>query len=122
MRFVPSDRFMDEAGEPAAPPASWSPLTIGAPVLLLLGGAAVLMRRRRRRAALVTEPDIAMAAIAGPMGSPAVALPGPTDRLMLGSDVVVQPGPIADLHALVEQHPDEVLSLIKTWIAEGVAA
>jgi flagellar biosynthesis/type III secretory pathway M-ring protein FliF/YscJ len=41
---------------------------------------------------------------------------------MLGSDVVVQPGPIADLHALVEQHPDEVLSLIKTWIAEGVAA
>ena len=122
MRFVPSDRFMDEAGEPAAPPAAWPPLTIGAPVLLLLGGAAVMMLRRRRRAALVTEPDIAMAAIAGPMGSPAVALPGPTDRLMLGSDVVVQPGPIADLHALVEQHPDEVLSLIKTWIAEGVAA
>jgi len=50
------------------PPASWSPLTIGAPVLLLLGGAAVMMLRRRRRAALVTEPDIAMAAIAGRWG------------------------------------------------------
>ena len=123
MRFVPADSFMaDAGGETSAQATSWSPLTIGAPVLLVLGGAAVMMLRRRRRTALVGAPDIAMAAIAGAMESPAVALAGPAEHLMLGSDVALEPGPIAELHALVERHPDEVLAVIKAWIAEGAAA
>jgi flagellar M-ring protein FliF len=122
MRFVPADQIIGDGVEMTPPATSWSWLTIGGPVVLVLGAAAVMLLRRRRSIALVGGPGIAMAALEGPMDPAALALAGTPERLMLGTDVTIEPGPIAALHALVEQHPDEAVALIKAWIAEGSAA
>jgi len=118
MPFLPPDSVLAEVGGVAASANAPSWMTIGVPagLLLVVGAGAILWRRRQRgRPAGALEP-VALSS------SPSLMIPGTAQPLLLDTDVTIAPGPLANLHLLVEQHPDEALALIKSWIAEGSAA
>lgn len=123
MQFAPPEQIVTEAGELAAPESASSWMTIGAPVaLLLVVGGGVLMLRRRRRGGAELAPDVSAAALPAPGVAPPLMIAGEQEQLLLESGAAVGPGPLAALQSLVEQHPDEALAVIKSWIAEGTAA
>jgi flagellar M-ring protein FliF len=115
MHFVPPDAALAEAGEMApAPASSWSWLTIGAPVAVLTLVALVMLMRRRGRARMQDQHEAMAALEASPL-----AVAGGPETLLLGNEAPAEPSPIAALHILVQQHPEEALALIKSWIGEG---
>jgi len=117
IQFLPADTAMAENGGVAATSGDSSWMTIGVPagLVVALVAGALLWRRQRTRMAGALEP-VTIA------GSQNLMIPGTAEPLLLDTDVTMTSGPLANLHVLVEQHPDEALALIKSWIAEGAAA
>lgn len=78
------------------------------PVLLLLGGGAWLLFRRR---AVAPPIEVSLA--------PKEPLREPEEMTSLGADIEVRRSSIAAIHALIDEHPDGALAVLRSWIDEG---
>ena len=104
------------AATPAAAGMNW-PVIAGGALLLLLAGGGVAATMRRRRIVLLQRQRAAEQVAQLP------DTPADEDMVLLAhTNAPVPASAVAGLAALVDDHPDDVLAVVRAWIAEDGAA